>query len=336
MKLDEKRHPIQVVARRTGLTPDVLRVWEKRYQAVTPARSPSGRRLYSDHDVEHLLFLRRATLFGRSIGQIAHLPPEELRAMVIADEEIATRAPRPAHTERKAAKADIVGERGAISKATTTQPYLATCLAHIRELDAAGLEAALARAAVDLSRPVLMEQVLVPLLHSMGDLWRDGSLRIAHEHLASAVVRTFLGALREGFQSRKSAPGLVATTPAGQLHEFGALLAAATASSEGWRITYLGPNLPAEDIAAAAKQLGARAVALSIVYPADDVHLGDELRKLRLGLGEDVVLLVGGRAAVTYGSVLDRIDAIRLDDMAGLRTELESIRSRGVADIHEG
>ena len=81
----EPRHPIKVVARRTGLTPDVLRVWEKRYSAVTPTRVSTGRRLYSDQDVERLLLLRRATLVGRRIGQVAALPTDELETLVDED-----------------------------------------------------------------------------------------------------------------------------------------------------------------------------------------------------------------------------------------------------------
>ena len=89
-------HPIQVVAQRTGLSPDVLRIWERRYAVVKPSRSATGRRLYSDRDVEHLLLLRRATLAGRSISQVADLDSEELRGLVEADEVAAARSPRPA------------------------------------------------------------------------------------------------------------------------------------------------------------------------------------------------------------------------------------------------
>src|SRR5919107_4915681 len=67
------RHPMRVVTRRTGLSADVLRVWEKRYGVVTPSRSDTGRRLYSDTDIERLRLLHRATLAGRSIGQVAGL-----------------------------------------------------------------------------------------------------------------------------------------------------------------------------------------------------------------------------------------------------------------------
>ena len=79
-------HPIRVVAKRTGLSPHVIRAWEKRYEAVRPTRTPTGRRVYSNEDLERLMLLRQATLLGRSIGQIAKVPTEELRAIVEEDE----------------------------------------------------------------------------------------------------------------------------------------------------------------------------------------------------------------------------------------------------------
>jgi MerR family transcriptional regulator, light-induced transcriptional regulator len=82
------------VAHRTGLTSHVIRVWEKRYAAVSPLRTSTNRRLYLDSDVERLQLLRRATLAGHSIGQIARLPTEGLRALVAADETVSASRPR--------------------------------------------------------------------------------------------------------------------------------------------------------------------------------------------------------------------------------------------------
>src|SRR5690349_14200348 len=79
------RHPIQVVARRTGLSADVIRAWEKRYAVVTPVRSETGRRLYSEADVERLRQVARATLTGRTVAQAAALPLEELAALARAE-----------------------------------------------------------------------------------------------------------------------------------------------------------------------------------------------------------------------------------------------------------
>ncbi len=306
----EQRYPIKIVVRRTGLTPHVIRVWEKRYQAVLPMRTPTNRRLYSKADIERLLLLRWATLAGYSIGQIAQLAKETLLALM--DEAVLSRplpSLRPTPDESPA------------------QSHLNACMAAVERLDAQAFEAALMQAAVAFSQPVLVEQIIVPVLQTIGDLWRQGSLRVAHEHLVSAVVRTYLGNMRGGFDIPASASSLIVTTPAGQVHELGALMVAAIAASEGWRITYLGPNLPAEEIAGAAQQNEAKAVALSIVYPANDPRLRDELSKLRRCLAKEVILLVGGRAAGSYRDVLGEIGAEMLNSMPSLRVKLESLRS---------
>ena len=310
-----KGYPIKVVVQRTGLSPHVLRVWERRYQAVVPSRTATNRRLYTEADIEQLQLLHRATRGGHSIGQIAQLSTAELEALVRADEAaVQFRPSSPALPSSAASSFD-------------PESCLERCLDAVRSFDAATLENELARAAIELSQPRLVEEIVKPLMHHIGDLWEDGSLRIADEHLTSAVVRTFVGSLKDAYQGPASGPGLVVTTPAGQLHELGALLVATTAASAGWRVTYLGPNLPAEEIAAAARQDQARAVALSIVYPADDPHLGSELVKLRRYLDAAVVLLVGGRAAPAYQSFLDQSNALYLDTLAALRTQLEALRA---------
>jgi MerR family transcriptional regulator, light-induced transcriptional regulator len=303
-------HPIRVVARITGLTAHVIRVWEKRYGAVSPWRTPTNRRLYSEADVERLQLLRQATLTGRSIGQIANLPTEMLKTLM-ADETAGTAPPPP-----------LPRPSGDVAPTS----ILERCLAAIAAFDAELLDVTLTQAAVTLSQPILTEQVIVPMLYKIGDLRRLGELRVAHEHLASAVVRSSLGNLGRSFVHSPAAPTMIITTPAGQLHEFGALIVAAAAASDGWRATYLGPSLPAAEIAAAAHQSRARAVALSIVYPADDPHLRDELLTLRRGLADDMVLLVGGRAAEAYADVLDKVGAVRAQGMADLRVQLESLR----------
>src|SRR5918992_6378453 len=91
-ELQSGRHPIGVVSERTGLSPDLLRVWERRYRAVEPSRATDGQRLYSDSDVERLRLLRLATLAGRSIRQVAQLATEELTQLVREDEAARQRA----------------------------------------------------------------------------------------------------------------------------------------------------------------------------------------------------------------------------------------------------
>jgi methanogenic corrinoid protein MtbC1 len=165
-------------------------------------------------------------------------------------------------------------------------------------------------------------------MEAIGRLWHDGAIRIAHEHLASAVVRTFMGSLSSGTPPGAGAPRLIVTTPVGQWHEIGALIVASTAISDGWQVTYLGPNLPAEEIAAAGQHQGVKAVALSLVYPADDPRVMQDLTMLRRYLPKEVELIVGGRGSTGYADVLAAIGSVHLRDMAALRHHLETLRQR--------
>ena len=74
-------YPVQVVVRQTGLTAHVLRAWEKRYGAIRPTRSESGRRVYSDLDIRRLKLLSRVTKQGHPIGSVATLPDEVLETL---------------------------------------------------------------------------------------------------------------------------------------------------------------------------------------------------------------------------------------------------------------
>jgi DNA-binding transcriptional MerR regulator/methylmalonyl-CoA mutase cobalamin-binding subunit len=308
---EDHKYSIKIVARKTGLSPHAIRIWEKRYAAVSPARTPTNRRLYSHADIQRLLLLQRATAAGHAIGQVAHLPNENLQKIIA----LAEPAPSPSP-----------GATSARRHATSEESHLETCIAAIQKLSAEGLETALANAAVALSQPILIEQLLAPLMHKVGDMWREGTIRVTHEHMATAVVRSFLGNIRSAYEASATGPNLIVTTPVGQLHELGALMAAVTAASEGWRVTYLGPNLPSEEIAAAAQQNRSRVVALSIVYLADDSRLEAELRRLRRFLPDAVSLLFGGRAAAHYRETLESLQTQIIKDMASFSAILESLR----------
>jgi methanogenic corrinoid protein MtbC1/transposase-like protein len=321
-------YSMRVVARRTGLSPHVIRVWERRYAAVTPGRTATGHRTYTDADIERLQLLRDATQVGHSISRITHLPNEELRKLCTADET----ARHDDHSKRGAKNAVPGSEAEPARSVLESRPevHLQRCMSAVEELDAPALEAALAQSSVALGQRLMMDQVIAPLMQQVGDAWRHGTLRIVHEHMASAIVRTFLGQIAQKYTQDPTAPVVVVTTPPGQVHEIGAMMVAATATSEGWRVVYLGANLPIEEIAAAVLHSNARALALSIVYPVDDAHLHDELRKLSHFLPPHVTVLAGGRAIEQYANVFNDIGAIAVHSLMNLRLELEQLRKNKV------
>ena len=310
---DEHKHGIKTVASQTGLTQFIIRAWEKRYDVVTPLRTETNRRLYSDADILHLTLLRLATEAGHNIGRIAKLPSEELLELIGTGGTIA----------------QLPGiAKEAVPQETSLRFYIASCIAAVKQFEAQALESTLFAASVAFSQPIFLEKLITPLMQEIGEGWKAGTLRIAHEHLATAVVRTLLGNICQGSDISAAMPNLVIATPRGQLHEIGALIAGTTATSQGWQVTYLGPNLPAEEIVGCAVQNGAKAIGLSIVYPTDDPHLANELRKLRRGIQEGVVLFVGGAGAIAYDPIISAIGAVRINDMPTFRTELEALRAQ--------
>jgi DNA-binding transcriptional MerR regulator/methylmalonyl-CoA mutase cobalamin-binding subunit len=306
--MTDSHQAIKVVARRTGLSMHVIRIWEKRYGAVEPERTGTNRRLYSDGQIERLSLLRNLTQAGHSIGHVAKLPTEKLREL--ARESHGTNSPAPR----------------TLPAVPAAPAFLDECIAAVKKLDARALEETLKRAATALGAQGLLQRVVAPFAQTIGDLWCDGTITAAHEHFASAVIRVFLGHAAKPFAGTESAPVLVVATPAGQMHELGALLVGAAAANLGWHVTYLGASLPAAEIAGAAKQNRARAVALSLVYPEDDPRLEGELTLLRELLPPEVELLTGGRAMPAYLDAIEKIGAVQMNDLANLSSTLDDLR----------
>ncbi len=302
------RHSIAVVAHRTGLTQLVLRAWERRYAAVVPGRTPTGRRRYSDQDLQKLLLLKHLTDNGHRIGDVADLSVAQLEDLY--EETLAGAGPKVTQPQGLPSGPDQL---------------LDEALMAVGNLDGRQLEDVLDRGLLDLSKPDLRSRLLVPLLHEIGRRWQDGQLRVAHEHMATSIVTTFLAALNSRYRVSAAAPVLVVATPVGHLHELGGLLAASSAFEQGWDVLYLGPDLPAEDIAAAVRQRGARAVLLSLVYPFHDPNTITELRELRRLLGSDIPLLAGGQAVPSYLSTLNELRAVIIGDLNQLDEALKSL-----------
>lgn len=305
------KYPIKVVSQMTGLSVFVIRAWEKRYNVVSPERTETNRRLYSEDDIEKLKLLNSAVNMGHNIGGIANLSVPELRSIVGRNPEVSD-FPLELSSERFA----------------DTESILNNCVEAVKSYDGKKLSTILLKASSKMSQPQLIEKLIIPLVYEIGDLWHDGDIRVANEHLASAVIRSFLANLIDQHIPSENAPIIISATPRGQEHELGALIAGVTAASVGYKVIYLGPNLPVEEIAAVTDNLEAKVVALSLVYPNDDPQLKLDLVNLKKMLPGKILVIVGGRASGGYLDVLEKIGAIRINDTKQLRIELEALREQ--------
>jgi DNA-binding transcriptional MerR regulator/methylmalonyl-CoA mutase cobalamin-binding subunit len=300
------QYPVRAVAQLTGISIDTLRAWERRYGAVVPGRDARGR-MYSQADVARLRLLQEAVARGHPIGRVARLSDPELRTL--------TEPVLPAHPDvAPRPSSALVGP--------------ASLAAAIERLDQSDVEAQLARAAALLRPADLVSDVMMPALRHVGETWHSRPLGIAQEHLLSSAVRSLLGSLMHLYD-RSDVPGrLLFATPAGERHEFGALAAALVARSGGLGAIYLGPDLPADDIADMAAVVEADVVVLGVTMSGGEGDRVDkEVQSIARRLPRDAELWLGGPAAERVGDVL-KSRALVLPDFARLEAQLAAIGAR--------
>jgi DNA-binding transcriptional MerR regulator len=302
--MSSSTYRIGTLARLSGVTTHALRIWERRYAALTPKRTPGGARLYSAADLERVRLLKQLTDAHHSIGSIAQLPLSQLRALA-----------------RRAKPSEVPGFE-AVADSTE---FTAALLESAAKFDIERSSRILRQASARLSPRDLVLSVVAPVLEHVGRRWQQKHLCIASEHAISALLRSHLGQLL-ALVPGEAGPPVVCATPSGELHELGALIVAVLISVHGQRTLYLGANLPADEIAEAVRVSGALGVALSIVSLAPELAQA-EVHALAKVLPRSVDLLLGGRGVLQLESIPKR--ATVLGNLAELDTWLETrARSR--------
>jgi MerR family transcriptional regulator, light-induced transcriptional regulator len=307
----ENLYTIKKVAEITGLSVHAIRAWEKRYKVVIPERTDTNRRLYSKNDVEKLRLLHEASKNGFSIGSIAGLNIDQLKELL------------PSKTFENTS----TSHNSTNNFDKSIEDNIVKCVEAIKNLDSKTLEDELNQALVNYSQPKLIKEVIFPLIEKIGELWKSGEIRIVNEHISTTVIRKFLTSLIDNNRVGANSPILVVATPKGQLHELGALIISVVASADGWNVVYMGPDLPGEEIVAAIEKLHPKVVALSIVYPTDDIMLEREMIKIKKLMTNGTQIIAGGRSVYSYEKTLNEMNAKIIIDIDEFRKELEKVRN---------
>lgn len=282
--------PIGFASLHTGLSTHVIRAWESRYHAVTPQRSNSGRRLFTQSDIDRLVLLKRVIQNGLSISHIARLDTAELVKLA-----------EPTTSPLDSTQADSKMPAG-----TDPREVIGHSMKAVDMLDGNALQRILRQAAATFSRQALLDTIVFPLMEQVGRRWSDGSLRIVNGHLAAVVIHAqLISLLSLPTDDAVEKPCMLIATPAGQSCYLGALAVAVTAMDHGWEPAFIGFNLPAEEIAAACCMLGPQMIALSITCRINDAFMHDELVRLSDLINGTCPLVVGGRASHNYRQYIE-------------------------------
>jgi methanogenic corrinoid protein MtbC1 len=285
---DDPKFTIKTVASQTGIRPVTLRAWERRHEVLTPHRADNRYRLYSERDVAILRWLKNRVDEGVSISGAV----SELRSMTSnnAWPEAIPTAPLPS------------------AKGSNTPP------AHY----ARQLYQALVRhdenRASDLLREVhalfnlmtVCNEVIVPALRDIGEAWYRGEIRVTTEHFASAYLRGKMLSLLQAYPARRNAPNILVGCAPMEQHELGSLMLSVLLRSEGFRVEYLGPDIPIEDLADYASYEQPAMIILSATSEDTAMELrrlNDMLHKLRPA----PLFGYGGRAFDLYPNLRQQI-----------------------------
>ena len=222
---------IKAVSQTSGVSIETLRAWERRYGIVTPQRDSNGRRSYAPEDVIRLRKLREATERGHAISKLARLSDDDIGKLL----------------------ADAPARTGAVTTRAVAEQMLQAALEYRPD----DCDQALSMAFALLPLRTVVNEVLTPVLHEIGERWHAGTARIAQEHIVTGTVRKQVGAVIDTYNRIASGPTVVLATVAGEHHEMGILMGALLASSRGARCYYLGPDVPAEDIVIYTERTGA-------------------------------------------------------------------------------
>jgi MerR family transcriptional regulator, light-induced transcriptional regulator len=252
------------LAKRTGVSPELLRAWEQRYGLLQPTRTPGGFRLYSAADEARVQRMQSLVAGGLAAAQAAHL--------VLSGGE-----PEP---------------RTVPGSATTLEEAAGNLSAALDRLDEQAANSALDRLFSAYTVETVLQEVVLPYLHRLGDRWEAGEVSVAQEHFASNLLRGRLLGLAQGWGQGQGPLAILACVP-GEHHELGLLAFGVSLRRRGWRITYLGTDSPISAVADIARSLAPAVVVLLSINPDNFLDPAREIAKL----ANQVPVMIAGTGA---------------------------------------
>lgn len=283
--LIEDLYSIQLASRISGVGVHTIRAWEKRYGAVRPQRNDSGRRIYTESEVERLSMLSELCSLGHSIGHIANLPTDELKKNLKKLGRFEQRGgPAPLLSKTVVSNTDSALE-GLI---LALKMYKLDIISH--EFNKIGLV---------LSPRQLVFDIISPLLNEVGKTIAAGELSLSQEQALMALIRFHIGpVLFKQVQHRSKKPQtFVILSPEGELDDMPGLLSALLCAHYNLNFVYLGPNMPLSALMETVEAVSADKIILNVSphISMDNRSLGIYIQKLlqRLTRPEQEVILRG-------------------------------------------
>lgn len=281
--------PIRVLSEKTGVAPTTLRAWERRYGLLKPQRTPKGHRLYNSNDVDAVNRIVNLLNENYTISKaINAIKLEEIQEKIETGSD-----PEKPNTDH-------------------WDEFQKRFLAAIEQFDEYKLDniynEALSLYPIDL----VSSQILRPLLTTLGQRWESRDAGIAEEHFFTSYLRNKVGARLHHIGGKNQGQRILLACMPGEFHELGSLLFGLSAMSRGYRILFLGADLPLDQIRQVVEKTEIDAVLLSAVNVTLRGQISRQLEKLAGDL--NVPVMLGGTGAMNIADLNDELVVVLGDD----------------------
>jgi methanogenic corrinoid protein MtbC1 len=233
---DTPIYTIKTVVHVSGITPATLRAWEHRYGVLSPGRSEGGYRLYSERDIATLLWLKHQVDAGVAISRAVALLEMHRQAGEAPELNV---------------RLDLLPRQltgAAAQQVRSTEAIREQLLKALLDYQEGEAEALLAEAFALYPVEQVLEQIIAPTLVEIGERWHRGDATIVQEHFATALLRRRLTALFDLYRNPSTGPLAITGSAPSELHDVGIILVSLTLRRHGWRVIYLGQNVPADQL----------------------------------------------------------------------------------------
>jgi DNA-binding transcriptional MerR regulator/methylmalonyl-CoA mutase cobalamin-binding subunit len=281
---------IAAVERETGLSKDVLRMWERRYGFPLPERDANGERLYPAAQLDRLRLIKRLMDQGYRPGKL----------IAASNEELAQLAPRRSASRLPALAVDAED--------------LGELLALIKQHDAAGYQQAMQQRLARQGFQHFVQDTVAPLTEQVGEAWEEGRFEVFEEHLFTELTKRLLRQAIATLPGGRRSPRIVLTTVPDEQHVLGLLMVEGLFALEGAECIPLGTQMPLREISRAAVAHQADIVALSFSTAFPRRQISGVLEQLRLMLPTGIALWIGGQGAAGHSTSEDFRVLHSLDD----------------------
>ena len=292
-------HRIHRVAKLTGLSKDVIRVWERRFGLLKPTRGANRYRNYSDEDVTLLRFLKEQLDAGSSIGELAKLGREELLGRARAS------APRVSFVDN------------------TFSRLLRELLSTLNPFDRVIFEKRLNGAVAVVPFEEALHGILLPLQEQVGQLWHEGHVNVAIEHYVTKQIQQKIFSAMNQLPVAEFGAKVIVACPPGEEHDIAALAVAYRCRVRGCRVYYLGANVPIASLTNLCDKVKPDLTIISFPLALPEANAAALVQSLTHEVVPASRLAVGGHGALAMRDLFVKSNIEIVEDFADLDVMLD-------------